>query len=99
MQILGLDAKMQLGEDACETHDLRDIFDNVNGENSFDRFWMLFSRFKDPLPRRRHIFRSWSQASICLREWWRERMLPLPRRRHIFINWKGDQYLPSGVDG
>ena len=41
MQILGLDAKMQLGENACETHDLRDIFDNVNGAIYWDQGHVL----------------------------------------------------------
>ena len=35
------DAKMQLGENACETHDLRDIFDNVNGAIYWDQGHVL----------------------------------------------------------
>ena len=41
MQILGHDAKMQLGENACEIHDLRDIFDNVDGAIYWDQGHVL----------------------------------------------------------
>ena len=41
MHILGLDAKTQLGENACEMHDLRDIFNNVDGAIYWDQGHVL----------------------------------------------------------
>ena len=41
MQILGLDAEMQLGKGVCETYDLRSIFDDVNGAIYWDQGHVL----------------------------------------------------------
>ena len=41
MQILSLDAEMQLGKGVCETYDLRSIFDDVNGAIYWDQGHVL----------------------------------------------------------
>ena len=41
MQKLNLDAEMQLGKGVCETHDLRSIFDDVNGAIYWDQGHIL----------------------------------------------------------
>ena len=41
LDLLGNDAKLQLGDEVCQTHDLRPIFDSVNGSIYWDQGHVL----------------------------------------------------------